>query len=620
KGNTQDGVRIFSILEGPQTFIKQVLINDAKQFSSSKLINKFFKLIVGHLYDHERIKKAIEDLTNFYIRAGFWDFNITKHEYMLVDISKPNYYNLLITISEGPQRFLRSVSIPGHEELIMQWPFLKGKKAKKVPFDLGLIKEQKQWLMEHFYKTGYPFKSIEPKLDEDGNEVDLSWLVTALNNHVTFGKTIINLTGRLPYDKVQREICYLPGEPWDHKKVERTLKRLRNLDIFETVSCRPEVFAYDQDKRDLMLSLVEADPLSMRARFGFEKINKSLTIYEGSTYKIGGSILWRNPTNNADQFRFDADVTRFDRTIQGLYQIPWVFDWPISMTVKAYSNKYYQPLVIDSDIPLYSATNDGFLVQMAYKAVQGFIGNNVGLHFTGLHETPLTEHKLGNVLDIDNQLLNTKLAYIIYEPYLAFDTTDNLLNPTTGFSTNGSCKLFISPNNNSSFGKFVWDSSLFASLGPVVTAVHFVIGHIFNAQFHEIIPSERFYLGGSRTLRAYEPNSAPPLSCLELPPQHESDRPINQLVPQGGKSMLNGNLEVRFPIFKSLSGAVFQDVGVLAREFGKLLDNELLSSTGFGLRLNTQVGLLRFDIAWKWKLRHVDDSPYAIYLTVGHAF
>lgn len=84
--------------------------------------------------------------------------------------------------------------------------------------------------------------------------------------------------------------------------------------------------------------------------------------------------------------------------------------------------------------------------------------------------------------------------------------------------------------------------------------------------------------------------------------------------------MINGNLEARFPIYKSFKGVIFQDIGVLSQSGFSGFKGKWYPSSGFGFRYKTPIGPLRFDIGWKWKKRLKGDTPYAWYLTLGEAF
>ncbi len=154
---------------------------------------------------------------------------------------------------------------------------------------------------------------------------------------------------------------------------------------------------------------------------------------------------------------------------------------------------------------------------------------------------------------------------------------------------------------------------------------------MFNRKYAQLIPIERFYLGGASTIRGYERDYCPPLGELTCPVLDE----YNQLppaagncwrfAPQGGRTMVNLNTEIRFKMFKGLGGVVFNDLGALFKDsiHNALCDKSdtLLGGSGFGFRYDTPIGPLRFDVGFKWNRVHKEFETRCVwYLTLGHAF
>ena len=168
---------------------------------------------------------------------------------------------------------------------------------------------------------------------------------------------------------------------------------------------------------------------------------------------------------------------------------------------------------------------------------------------------------------------------------------------------------------DSFFFKALLEQSLFIPLKAVVVALRFRCGHIFYRQFSAIMPSERFYLGGSHSLRGYEADLAPPLGVFV------DEDGEHHLVPRGGRTMVNVNGELRFPIYKKVGAVLFQDVGVLSSTmFADFKQEDVLAATGFGIRLCTPLGPLRFDIGWRWRKQSPLERSFAWFLTFGQAF
>jgi outer membrane protein insertion porin family len=96
-----------------------------------------------------------------------------------------------------------------------------------------------------------------------------------------------------------------------------------------------------------------------------------------------------------------------------------------------------------------------------------------------------------------------------------------------------------------------------------------------------IVPmTERFFAGGSVSMRGFAQNAVGPIGL---------DR-----IPDGGNGLIVLNNELRAPLFKIVDGVVFADIGNV---FPKISDIsfDLRQSAGVGLRVRTAWFLLRGD-------------------------
>lgn len=166
-------------------------------------------------------------------------------------------------------------------------------------------------------------------------------------------------------------------------------------------------------------------------------------------------------------------------------------------------------------------------------------------------------------------------------------------------------------------------------------AVRARFGHVFRRSFNEIMPVERFYLGGPHSVRGYEKDTVPPFGVTERD-KHGSilreytaktsdDIPHPEAVTQeftiqGGSSMLNLNVELRYHLFSPVSIVFFQDLGILSQSGFTDLKETLYPSSGIGFRYQTPIGALRFDIGWKWKRLFKLEDSYGWHLSLGQAF
>jgi outer membrane protein assembly factor BamA len=213
------------------------------------------------------------------------------------------------------------------------------------------------------------------------------------------------------------------------------------------------------------------------------------------------------------------------------------------------------------------------------------------------------------VIDFSCAARDNRVPYLVLEPSWSFSTLDSPQDPTRGFFTHILCKGMFSLDKASPWWLKLWgECSFFCPLtSTIIAGISVRSGSVYHIPLSELIPTERFYLGGSQTLRGYEFGMVPPLNSFV----DDDGRRI--WVAVGSKTVVSGSAELRFPLYKYVGAVVFTDVGFLKPA-------SFAAATGFGVRCATPVGPLRFDIGWKWKKRSTDDRSYAWFITYGQAF
>ena len=122
----------------------------------------------------------------------------------------------------------------------------------------------------------------------------------------------------------------------------------------------------------------------------------------------------------------------------------------------------------------------------------------------------------------------------------------------------------------------------------------------------EIVPlSERFFAGGINTLRGFATDS---VGGLEIEGNNV-----------GGEALLLFNQEWHFPIWKSLRGELFLDVGNVYPTIDDLDLTDLRYDAGVGLRLDTPIGPIRLEYGWKLD-RQPGESPGELIFAIGTLF
>lgn len=609
---TEDDRLIFVIREGSRAQLRSVRLEGVTVEPADSMTKKWFGALIKQPYiDQDELQEQLSKVLAWYQHQGYWQVQLLRQEF--ITAGEPDTYQLVLTLDEGPQRTLTHISIEDHQELMAYGPFASCASKLPLPFDTALLHDQRLWLLQYFHERGFLQVRVTPRLSYEGLCGSVVWVLENVSEPATFGKTIVVGRTKTQFEYIKRQLRYKEGDVWDQTKLEDSLAALRHLRIFESLYVSP-VSSVDSNERNILLKLVEYDPFEMRFRVGFQQMSKNFAFRSGSTYKIGGALLWRNPFKVGDYFCFDADVTKYFRNVSLRYYRPWLGDAPYQTQFKLYSNRYIQPVSKGCKEPLYEVYQQGFLIGLSRAFSRVDTGGNVGVE---LMETGHLSPAMAHAINFNQELRDRRVPLGFFEGSMLIDFLDDQVNPTRGSLSAISCKgMFPWKNDAVAFFKILFEQSCFYDpINSVILGMKIRFGYIFAKRFASIMPPERFYLGGEHSLRSYWADFAPPLGSFI---NDEGDRIF---VPQGGKSMVNACFEARFPIYKNFGGVLFQDLGLLAQnELAELKGGKLLAATGFGLRYLTPIGPIRFDIGFKWHKDHECDRWYAWFLTLGESF
>jgi translocation and assembly module TamA len=191
---------------------------------------------------------------------------------------------------------------------------------------------------------------------------------------------------------------------------------------------------------------------------------------------------------------------------------------------------------------------------------------------------------------------------------LKYDSTNSMLDPTQGIRA----ALMLTPTEaistpSSTFLLAQVSGSTYLDVfndGRSILALRGLIGQASGVGVFGIPPDQRFYAGGSGTVRGYRYQT--------LGPQFPDEKPT------GGTAISTGTVELRQRIYGNYGVVGFMDVGQVSSR-GVPFSSNWHAGAGVGARYYTSIGPIRLDVAVPLNKLPGGDSM-ELYIGIGQAF
>ncbi|MGA9868151.1 MAG: BamA/TamA family outer membrane protein [Acetobacteraceae bacterium] len=192
---------------------------------------------------------------------------------------------------------------------------------------------------------------------------------------------------------------------------------------------------------------------------------------------------------------------------------------------------------------------------------------------------------------------------------LRFDDTDAPLNPTRGIRA----ALLVTPERSltgiqSNFVLTQLSGSTYLNLsgnGRTVLALRGLLGTALGAQTFDLPPDQRFYAGGSGTVRGYRYQSVGPQFA-------DGD-------PAGGTRITAGTIELRQRVLQNFGFSLFTDAAAVTGRGTEGASGKYAVGAGAGVFYYTAIGPIRLEGAVP--LVHLPHSgSFEIYVGLGQSF
>jgi outer membrane protein insertion porin family/translocation and assembly module TamA len=539
------------------------------------------------VFDPAVFTSDLERIVGFYKDKGFFEAKVS-HD---LDVDeKEGLITAKIFVTEGEAVRVTQLSVeisdvpelkPETAALLAKAPLQEGNN-----FSVDAYQRTETELKEFLYDKGRALVQIERKAEIilEKHEARVFYTIRA-GPECRLGPTSVEGLKDVQEYVVSRELAYRPGDPFSGKALRETERNLRELDLFSVIAIDPQPSATDPSAVPVRIRLEEKPPREILVGLGY-----------GTEDQLRGQFRWRN--NNwlggarrlelavkASFIKRELDLQFLQRHFLGL------------------NNRF----VVDLGPRQFD--EPGYFLNSA--RLQPRIERKFSDHFTGFVAYRGEYDQLSNVPSASLQELGrfAKKGFLsaLSLGFLLNEAND-ALNPTRGWVLS-----FLGEQVGGFLGGRY---DFFKLLGEVkgyyplaektVFASRLKLGFAEPLHHGEEVPIfERFYAGGSNSVRGYGRSRLGPLS--------RSDDPL------GGRSLIEGSFELRQQLTEKVGGAVFIDFGqVSLHSFDVPIDN-LKFAAGFGVRYTTPVGPMRFDLGFPFQ-KPPGDRPWQIHFSIGQSF
>ena len=555
-----------------------------------------FGLIARARGDIDRLKTALESFGYYQSSVTIQINGLALTDPGLVEtltaLPANSEARVAISLVLGPLYHVRAVTIDGELPASAQniLPLKPG-----APAVAANIVGAGAQLLAALGERGYAFAKVDPPIayeDQVDSVLDVTFHVE-VGPQVRIGEIRLEGLKSVHEKPVRRKLTLHTGEQYSSSAVERARHDLLAMGVFSAITVQVGTVVDDSG----------GVPIVFQFR---ERPGHAVTVNIAYSSDLGGSggLTWtdRNLFGNAQQLSVSASVLNvggsattglgYDTGVKFIQPDFFRPDQSLQLAVgavKQYLQAYDQTAV----------TNGATLTRKLNKnwAVNGGVSS--------AHEQIIQE---GTTRDY------TLVALPLSVSYDSTDLSSPLDDPRHGMRDSVS----VAPTRSigSSSAAFLISQVKIAAYydlehlfktaaGRSVLAARALVGLAQGAATFSLPPDQRFYGGGSGTIRGYRYQSVGP----QFPDGN----------PEGGTAITAGSLEFRQRIGANWGVAVFADGGQVSTSL-RPLSSTFYTGLGTGVRYYTPIGPVRFDIAVPTKHYIRNGDPFEIYVGLGQAF
>ncbi|MBV7393981.1 autotransporter assembly complex protein TamA [Mameliella sediminis] len=479
-------------------------------------------------------------------------------------------------------RFGRTDVAPLNKRTAVPEGFAPGQPARAT-----VVRDTAQAAIQGWREAGYAKATIADQsitARHTAAELDVA-LAVAKGRQFRFGDVRVT-TDSAVRDARIRQIAGIPrGAVFDPVEVEDAAQRLRATGTFRSVTVTEAEEGGPDDTLDVLIEVTDRKP----RRFGF---GAELSSSDGVT--LSGFWLHRNLFGGAERLRIEGEATQ----LGGAGMKP---DYGINA-------RFEKSAVYGADTMFYATTGLSYDDEPDYIDQKFSFGIGINREFSKQVSGELgIAFSRSKITDLYLPGDPTRTLTLLSLPTaVTIDRRDDPLNATEGLYLRAELEPFTLISGGDGGARYAFDLRGYRAFGAdesLVLAGRLQLAGLFGPGAADAPPDFLLYSGGGGTVRGQ------PYQSLDV------DYSGTRL---GGRSFMGLSTELRYNVTDTIGVVGFADAGYVGAESFVDGSGDWHAGAGIGLRYDTPVGPIRFDVAGP--VAGDTGDGIQIYIGIGQAF
>lgn len=496
--------------------------------------------------------------------------------------------DVTFSIQEGPMFVIDRIEFHGRSSMDRD-PLLKAAGISEGETFTSEVLYRSQSNLENLYSDkGFLDARIQSRIEIDPGEGKANLIFDIQENQRAIIQEIDIIGNKITQpDIIRRELNFEGGQAVDYRKFSAAQKKLYGLGIFNSISIDSFQITEKQSQKEssdnekpykVEVMVEEMKPYYLR--YGAQ--------YDTET-GAGGEVelVRRNFLGKAMDVGGDIQANLRKQAARIFFRSPYFLGKRMDTSLFAFATR--------KEEPDFTTSRMGTTLQQQLTIRSEFI---ISYNYTFEHLRNLAE---------DTPIPDERYNIGRLSLSVSRDRRKNIFDSLSGsfLSLTGEyAEKFLASDVR--YLRFFGQFFMYRPLGRSLTYASAVRVGLGQGLGQDLVPSERFFAGGSSSLRGF--------GYHEVGPKN----PVTGN-PQGGNAVFVLSQELRFPVYRILGGAVFLDVGNVYPSISDFDPLDIRKTAGLGLRLNLGFMLARLDFAFKLD-RLSGESLFRLHFSLGQAF